>query len=189
MSISSKSDGDIITIGYDQGEIELVVNFNFDKRMSVKYHDGHNGQITGCSFNKDQSFFVTVAKDGLTNVHQFDKTATYEENAYDPLEGVEGVNFLPAEEKTALAAKRLKEFQTEKAAIFAPIDPKEQGLDEASLAITIKTKDPIGVDADPTKYSIQQSKLRTEEDHRLTLADRKKQKVRVQINDLREAFN
>lgn len=38
-------------------------------------------------------------------------------------------------------------------------------------------------------YSIQKSKLRTEEDHRLTLADRKKQKVRVQIDELRAQFN
>jgi hypothetical protein len=44
------------------------VNFNFDKRMSVKYHDGHSGQITGCAFNSKQDFFVSVAKDGLTNV-------------------------------------------------------------------------------------------------------------------------
>lgn len=83
----------------------------------------------------------------------------------------------------------MKEFQEDKAAVFPIVDPKENGLDEAALAITIKTKDPIGIDADPSKYSIQQSKLRTEEDHRLTLADRKKQKVRIQIEDLREAFN
>lgn len=63
------------------------------------------------------------------------------------------------------------------------------GMDEASLAITIKTKEPLGQDVtDPTIYSIQLSKLRTEEDHRLSLADRKKQKVRDQINDLREQF-
>jgi len=45
-------------------------------------------------------------------VHQFDKTATIEENDFDPLEGVEGVQFLPSEEKVRLAAKRMKEFQT-----------------------------------------------------------------------------
>jgi hypothetical protein len=75
--------------------------------MSIKYHDGHNGQITGAAFNKDQTFFITVGKDGLTNVHQFDKTATIEENDFEPLEGVEGVQFLPSEEKVRLAAKRL----------------------------------------------------------------------------------
>lgn len=43
MSLSTKTGGDIITIGYDNGLIELILNFNFDKRMDIKYHDGHNG--------------------------------------------------------------------------------------------------------------------------------------------------
>lgn len=64
------------------------------------------------------------------------------------------------------------------------------GVDEAALAITIKTKEPLGQDVtDPTIYSIQMDKMKTEEDHRLSLADRKKGKVRDQINELRDAFN
>lgn len=64
------------------------------------------------------------------------------------------------------------------------------GVDEAALAISIKTKEPLGQDVtDPTIYSIQMDKMKTEEDHRLSLADRKKGKVRDQINELRDAFN
>jgi len=40
MSLSTKTGGDIITIGYDNGLIELIMNFNFEKRMEIKYHDG-----------------------------------------------------------------------------------------------------------------------------------------------------
>lgn len=98
MNLSAAKDGEIVTIGYDNGEIELIINFNFDKRMSIKYHDGHAGQITGCAFNNNQTFFITVGKDGLTNVHQFDKTAAVEENLFDPLAGVDGVQFMPKEE-------------------------------------------------------------------------------------------
>jgi len=43
-------------------------------------------------------------------VHQFDKTATFEENAFDPLAGVDGVQFLPESEKIAVAAKNMKAF-------------------------------------------------------------------------------
>jgi len=53
MSLSTKTGGDIITIGYDNGLIELVMNFNFEKRMEIKYHDGHQGLISGAVFNKD----------------------------------------------------------------------------------------------------------------------------------------
>ena len=118
MNLVAKADGDIIVMGFDNGDIHLVCNFNFDKRMSIKYHDGQIGSITGAVFNHEQNYFITVATDGLTIVHEFDKVATIEESKFDPLEGVEGVQFLPKEEKEALAEKRLKDFQTEKKAVF-----------------------------------------------------------------------
>jgi len=62
-------------------------------------------------------------------------------------------------------------------------------LDEASISITVKTREATGLDVlDPTIYSIQQAKLRTEEDHRLNLAEKKKQGVRKQIEALRNEF-
>ena len=41
---------------------------------------------------------------------------------------------------------------------------------------------------DPSQYSIQQAKLRTEEDHRLKLAEEKKEGVKERIKKLRKAF-
>jgi len=62
-------------------------------------------------------------------------------------------------------------------------------LEESSLAISMKCKEPVGLDIlDPTIYSIQQAKLRTEEDHRMSLAEKKKEGVRKLINDLRQQF-
>ena len=57
--------------------------------------------------------------------------------------------------------------------MFPPID-EELTLDEAALAISLKLQEPTEDDADPKAYSIQQSKLRTEEDHRMNLAEKKK---------------
>jgi hypothetical protein len=49
---------------------------------------------------------------------------------------------------------------------------EEHGLDEPALAVTLKTKEPVNVDVEDTNmYSIQQSKLKTEEDHRQALAE------------------
>lgn len=67
--------------------------------MSVKYHDAHVGKITQVAFNHDDTFFMTAASDGLIFAHQFDRRAAAEENKYDPLQGVEGANFLPEDEK------------------------------------------------------------------------------------------
>jgi len=91
-------------------------------------------------------------------------------------------------DKELIRKRKLAEFQEMNPPIF--VEPDEQLLDDAALAITIKNKEPTGQDIeDPTIYSIQQSKLRTEEDARLRLAEKKKTAVRGQINRLREWFN
>ena len=69
MQHSIKSYGEMITIGYSTGEIELVMNGNFDKRMLVKYHDGRKGSITATCMTRDNNFFLSSADDGLIYVY------------------------------------------------------------------------------------------------------------------------
>jgi len=69
MSHSIKSYGEMITIGYQTGGIELVMNGNFEKRMLVKYHDGGNGSITATCMTRDNNFFLSSAADGLLFVY------------------------------------------------------------------------------------------------------------------------
>jgi len=90
MSLNSKKSGDLLALGFDNGAVQLVFDFNFEKRMAVKYHDAHSGEITAAAFNDDDSFFLTAAADGLIFAHQFDRKAAAEENKHDPLEAVEG---------------------------------------------------------------------------------------------------
>mmetsp|Transcript_35625 Transcript_35625/g.54479 ORF Transcript_35625/g.54479 Transcript_35625/m.54479 type:complete len:125 (+) Transcript_35625:2378-2752(+) len=96
---------------------------------------------------------------------------------------------MPGDERQALAEKRTKDYFQDHPAVYPEINEGDMGLDEASISITVKTREATGLDIiDATQYSIQQSKLRTEEDHRMTLAERKKQGVRKQIEDLRQEF-
>ena len=67
--------------------------------MTLKYHDAHLGKITSAVFNYEENFFLTSSQDGLIFVYQFDKLAALEESKFKPLEGVEGANFLPEEER------------------------------------------------------------------------------------------
>lgn len=97
---TDKANEQLLTVAYDDGDVELIIDQIWDKRMSIKYHDTHTGQITGTAFSgKQANFFLTSGKDGLIYVHQFDKTCAVEECKFDPLANVEGANFLPAEEK------------------------------------------------------------------------------------------
>ena len=65
MSLHQKKGGDIITIGYEDGQVDLVCERNWKKRMTLKNHDVQIGSITSVSFNHDETFFFTVGKDGL----------------------------------------------------------------------------------------------------------------------------
>jgi len=68
MEVSKKPGGDILIIGYSDGSVELIIDWNFDRRMLVKYHDSHIGPISAATFNKDETFFITAGHDGLLNI-------------------------------------------------------------------------------------------------------------------------
>jgi len=57
--LQQKKGVEIIVIGYDNGEIQLIINHLYDKRMTLKYHDAHLGKITSAVFNYEENFFLT----------------------------------------------------------------------------------------------------------------------------------
>lgn len=187
MSVSKNRGGEAIIIGYANGEVQLVVNRVWDRRMSLKTHDVTTGAINSTCFNHDEQFFFTAGSDGLLNAHQFDKLAAVEEVKYDPLAAVEGAAFLPEDERKAAYAKELAKFQTAKP-VVVPEANDDVALDNASMSITLKIKEEINKDVSGEEFSIQKSKLRTEEDHRQTLAEKKKNEERKKVRDLREEF-
>jgi len=69
------------------------------------------------------------------------------------------------------------------------VDKDNDGINHGKLAIPLKLTDDINDDVvDPNQYSIQQAKLRTEEDHRMKLAEEKKEGVKDKVKKLRKAF-
>jgi len=70
MSIDySTNDGSMLTIGYNNGNVELIMDFNWDRRMSVKYHCAQTGSITAAVLTADYNFFLTAGTDGLIFCH------------------------------------------------------------------------------------------------------------------------
>jgi len=57
-------------------------------------HDGHTGKITSVKFDKDEKMVLTTGEDGLIYIHLIDKENIRKEATYNPLEGVEGVDFM-----------------------------------------------------------------------------------------------
>ena len=110
MNMVKSKEGDMLVIGYDDGNIDFVLNQNFDNRMSIKYHDGHHGSITGVQLNKDENFLITTGLDGLVFVHKFDKKCAMNEVKKDYLAGVEGANFMAKEEKERTRKNKMLEY-------------------------------------------------------------------------------
>ena len=118
-----------------------------------------------------------------------DKYMIMQEAAFSPLAGVEGQDYMPAEQIVEITNKKIAAFQKENEPNIPEIDPTIDGLDESMFAVSLRGIPENARDiTDASQYSIQQSKLRTEEDHRLKMAELKKEGVRHKVNELRKEF-
>lgn len=132
---------------------------------------------------------ISTGDDGLIYIHQIDKDNMKREAAFNPLEGVEGVDFMAESQREEIRLEKMKEFFDSTPPYFTEIDHEKDALDHSYLAKALKLTEDINEDIlDPTQYSIQQAKLRTEEDHRVKLAEEKKEGVKMRIEKLRKAF-
>jgi len=153
--------------------------------MKIKNHDGQLGAITSAALSYDKKYILSTAQDGLLFVHQLDCGMIKTEARFDPMEGSNEQNPQIIKEVTD---KKLSEFFEANPVSLLDVDPIIEGVDQTILKIDLKIKKDTPDITDETIYSIQQSKLRTEEDHRLKLAETKKEKVREDITKLREKF-
>jgi hypothetical protein len=85
--------------------------------------------------------------------------------------------------------KNYSQFFEEHPPHFEEIDTEAEGISEDYMNEAVRVPEECDVDiTDHNIYAIQTSKLRTEEDHRLKLAEEKKKEVKLKIDNLREAF-
>lgn len=172
-------------MGFSNGEIRLLDINRPVNTLVIKQHDSFKG-ITAAKMSYDERFLLSTGQDGLLMVHTIDKYMILQESKYDPLEGVEGTDYMPIDQLKEVRAKNVASFQRDNEPNLPEIDPSIDGIDDTMFAVTLRgfADSPVDI-TDPTIYSIQQSKLRTEEDHRLKLAEAKKEGVRGKINELR----
>lgn len=93
---------------------------------------------------------------------------------------------MPEAQVAEVYKERTDAFHAANEANIPEFDPTVDGLDETIFSVSLRGFPEICEDIlDTSIYSIQQAKLRTEEDHRLKLAEEKKQGVRRKIENLR----
>jgi len=121
-------------------------------------------------------------------IHTIDKFMIQQESKFEPLHGVEGADFMPEDQLNQIRDERLKAFKLDNPPNLPDIDPQVDGLERANLAPELKFLPGTQDITDEKMYSIQQAKLRTEEDRKLEIAEEKKALVRKKISALRERF-
>ena len=130
----------------------------------------HEGTVAGARLSHDKCYLVSAGSEGGLFVHRFDSEAF--------------CNFAPE----AQVENRRKPLPCDMAAPavaekFASQTPQETNDDFGEVP-TVQGDDIT----DPEAYSIQDDKLKTEEDNRKRLAELKKSKIREAVSVLQEEF-
>lgn len=82
-------------MGFTNGDVRIYPQDDFSSFMSVKQHEGTDGSITSAKLSYDERFLLTSGEDGLVIAHTLDKFMILQEAKFNPIEGVEGVDFMP----------------------------------------------------------------------------------------------
>lgn len=90
--------GDLLILGFDNGEYQLRNIEKPEKWVSIKMHDGHRGRITSVKFDYSEKFLLSTGTDGLLYVYQIDKDMIKKESAFDPLDEIENPEYIPNDE-------------------------------------------------------------------------------------------
>lgn len=130
--------GDLLNIGLQNGEIRISYSSNPKAFLAIKEHDGEIGQISAAKLSYDERFLVSTAYDGLLFVHTLDKFMIQQESKFNPLEGVDGTDFMPEDQVREIRASRIASFQQDNPPNLPEIDPHVDGLDKSNLAPPLK---------------------------------------------------
>jgi len=115
--------GEMLIIGFTNGDIRISCIENENKFISIKQHDGHTGAISAAKLSFDERFLISTGHDGLLFVHTLDKYMIQAEAKYDPLDGIEGVDYMPEDQIAEIKEDNIKKFQEENVPNLPEIDP------------------------------------------------------------------
>ena len=71
--LQSSTQGDLIIMGFTNGEIRLLNIATPDKYVVIKQHDAHGGGVRAAKFTFDERCIVSAGAEGLVFVHVLDK--------------------------------------------------------------------------------------------------------------------
>lgn len=129
---------DLLIQGWANGEIRICKIQNPDRFLQIKNHDADVGSISKVKMNFDERFLLSAGQDGILFSYVIDKYMILQEADFNPLAGVEGVDYMPAEQIKEIIEKKVASFQKENEPNIPEIDPFVDGIDESMFSMTLR---------------------------------------------------
>ncbi len=136
--LQASTQGDLIIMAFTNGEIRLLNIANPDKYLVIKQHDAHGGGVRAVKFSFDERCIVSAGAEGLLFVHVLDKYMIIQESKFNPIAGVDGIDFMPQSQVEEVIVERTNKFQQENEPNLPEIDPSVDGLDEILFSVSLR---------------------------------------------------
>ena len=192
-SVRYNGSRDIILMGLSDGSVVVRPTNFVETLITTVTHNGTAGGISSVAITSDNEYVVTAGYDGLLTVSRLRYEKLLSSCSQLALDLEAGV--YASQKSKQLKRKGAEPLFLEKVVSgqslegFGPVfeddvDPQAV-LDECIKVLPDITEAP---DVAPGAYSIEDAKLKSEEDHRKTAAEVKKDKIRQIVNKLRKEF-
>ncbi len=143
-------------MAFTNGEIRLLSMTQPDRLLVIKQHDAYGGGVRSVKFSFDERCVISVGAEGLLFVHVLDKYMILQESKFNPIAGVEGIDFMPESQVKEVIIERTKKFQSENEPNLPEIDAAVDGLDEILFSVSLRGLPESQEDiTDHNVYSIQ----------------------------------
>lgn len=136
--LQTSAQGDLTIMAFTNGEIRLFCIANPDKYLVIKQHDAYGGGVLAAKFSFDERCIISVGAEGLLFVHVLDKYMILMESKFNPIAGVEGIDFMPSSQVEEVIADKTKKFHEENEPNLPEIDPSVDGLDEILFSVSLR---------------------------------------------------
>ncbi len=108
--LQPSSQGDVMIMAFTNGEIRLLSMTQPDRFLVIKQHDAYGGGVRSVKFSFDERCVISVGAEGLLFVHVLDKYMILQESKFNPIAGVEGIDFMPESQVKEVIIERTKKF-------------------------------------------------------------------------------
>jgi hypothetical protein len=148
-------------MGFRDGTFQLRHKFNYDRYMQKDCYDKDYGKVRKVVFNYDRNVIISASEDGTMFIEQYDSASLIK------------------------SAKSGEPVVTEAITFPSTIN----GINEVSFIEGIDLSEPAEEDIGDSKgYSIQERKLKAEEDNKMSEADKAKKNKRNKVKELQHIF-